>query len=105
MAGSVCLSELTPSTSTYTSLLTAVLYYMWGSPELFYIQCSRAQLSHSGHPAWLPTPSQFWAPAPPEGNVVAINCQMLVVRTPPGSEQPILASVAIVSVIVIYVCE
>ena len=35
----------------------------------------------------------------PEGNIVALDCEMLVVETPAGSRKAILASVAIVSVI------
>ena len=48
----------------------------------------------------LPTPRHLWGPAPASGDIVAVDCEMLAVRPPPGSRkkgESVLASVAIVS--------
>ena len=50
----------------------------------------------------LPTPRHSWGPTPASGDIVALDCEMLAVRPPPGSGsgkkgENVLASVAIVS--------
>ena len=50
----------------------------------------------------LPMPRHQWAPPPQSGNTVALDCEMIEVRPPPGSTkkgESRLAHVAIVSLI------